>query len=237
MRNAQFWASYIRATYLDQLSTFRDVALNRVLPSLSDIDIDKVFTEAGEHLSSSPDSECDPGVVADRALDEAIDRYVMRMWVRQGITNLLAVGLHHLLEQQQLHLLRKELLNSSDEDKHDLLNVKEFYTRSTEHGVCPGDLADWAKLEELASLANAVKHAEGRSAAKLRRVRPELFQPPMRRDGLGAGLSSPNSSIFQPLFGEGLFVKETDLALYCQAAEGFWQEYAKRLLNLPGIVT
>lgn len=237
MRNAQFWASHIRATYLDQLSTFRDVALNRVLPSLPDIDVDKAYTEAGERLSKSPDLACDPGDVADRALDEAIDRYVMRMWVRQGITNLLAVGLHHLVEQQQLHLLRRELLCSSDEDNHDFLKVKEFYKRSSDCGVCPGDFADWAKLAELASVANAVKHAEGRSAAKLRNVRPDLFQPPKSRDALGAGLPSPNSSIYQPLFGEGIFVSETDLALYCQAAEGFWQEYAERLLNLPRIVT
>jgi hypothetical protein len=232
MRNAQFWAYYIRATYLDQLSTFRDVALNHVLPSMPDIVIDKAFTEAGEHLSSSSDSECDPGDVADRALDQAIDKYVMRMWVRQGVSNLLAVGLHHLVEQQMLHLLRRELLLPLEENQHELFEAKNFYDRSCSAGICPGEIADWKFLKELKLVANAVKHAEGSSAVRLRGLRPELFQKENILDAHYTRTVVVDSNLYQPLFGEGLFVKESDVEFYIRAAENFWREYSLRLLSM-----
>jgi hypothetical protein len=54
--------------------------------------------------------------------------------------------------------------------------VKDGYGANI--GIDLASLAAWAKIDELRSVANSVKHAEGGSARQLRQVRPDLFQSP-----------------------------------------------------------
>jgi hypothetical protein len=64
-------------------------------------------------------------------------------------------------------------------------------------------LPAWSTIDELRLVANATKHAEGRSAEQLREKRPELFRyPPMGEMFLG---NAPRP-ITQPLAGEDFYV-------------------------------
>ena len=104
--------------------------------------------------------------------DPSIEYYETMSAVRQSILNLLAVGLHHLFEQQQLFFLRKELVRG-DGGK---LKAEAIERHLTECGVNYQRLTSTARLDELRLAANAIKHGDGRSARELAPLRPDLFE-------------------------------------------------------------
>jgi hypothetical protein len=70
-------------------------------------------------------------------------------------------------------------------------------------------------------VANTVKHAEGRSAEKLRKKRPELFTHPVIRKLRGKVRDDFFPPLRLPLAGEGLFVTEEILSEYISTAVAF----------------
>lgn len=58
-----------------------------------------------------------------------------------------------------------------------------------------------------------MKHAEGRAAEDLRKIRSDLF-------------ILPNSTLFKPLFGEDFFVRPEDITSHTDAIAEFWEELA-----------
>ena len=81
--------------------------------------------------------------VADMAMDHGRTVYETMSGVRQGVLNVLAVGLYHLFEQQQLFFLRRGLLSRA-EDVPALVKVAEFEKRLATYGVkCRRFLMRW----------------------------------------------------------------------------------------------
>ena len=83
-------------------------------------------------------------------------------------------------------------------------------------------LDGWAKVEELRLLANTVKHAEGPSARELRRLRPDLFVPPVIK-GSPLEKHALRRATEIPLGGTDLFVTEADLEKYRDAIRQLWE--------------
>ncbi len=147
--------------------------------------------------------ERDPGDFADEARDQGVQYYVLLSNLRQGIVNLLAAGLYHLYEQHREKL--KLILTDSGRAMPPLEK-----------------LGGWAKVEELRHLANTVKHAEGPSARELRRIRPDLFVPPVtKRSPLEE--HALRRATENPLGGTDLFVTEADLQKYRDAIRQLWE--------------
>lgn len=234
MRNALFWARYVRQVFLPELSFLQRTVLSRVLPAFDNIEAEaeSAEEEAWERLSAVAGPDSDHAALAEQARDAGVDRYLMMKSVRQATVNLFAVAVHHLVEQQQLFLLRRELLTLDEADQHALLKTRELITRSSAAGVDIESLDGWQELEELRFVANAVKHAEGPAVDLLRSRRPDLFEHPSVRE-LGASLSlGARRKVYRPLFGEDLFVTDADLKRYFRVAEQFWRAYAERLDQL-----
>jgi len=234
MRNALFWARYIRDVFLPELSLLQRAVLTRVLPAFDNIEAEagSAEWEAWERLSAVAGPDSDPAALAEQARDAGIDRYLMMKSIRQATINLFTVAVHHLVEQQQLFLLRREFLPLGETDQHALLKPREFITRSNVAGVNIESLDGWPELEELRFVANAVKHAEGPAVALLRSRRPDLFENPVLRQEADFTFLTAQWEVYRPLFGEDLFVTEPDLDRYFRAAEQFWQAYAGRLEQL-----
>ena len=236
MRNALFWAQYIRRVYLPEIGLLREGAFDRLLPCLADERIGRDAEAAGqqtwERLSAIAGPDSDPDELAEHAQDAELVRFQMLTGLRQALMNLFAVALHHLLEQQQLFLLRRELLPPREEHQHALLKSREFITRSGEAGVEVTALSGWDDLEELRHVANAVKHAEGQAVELLRTLRPDIFLHPLLRGAHPDDLRTGRRRVYKPLFGEDLYVVEPDLERYFEAARRFWQSYAQSLERL-----
>ena len=152
--------------------------------------------------------------------------------VRQGVLNLLAVGLHHLFEQQQLFFLRRELAR----DDEGALRVAELERRLARLGIDCRSFRSADKLYELWKAANAIKHGAGPAAKELAALRPDLFENPvlakygLRNGVLGSGRAAVlASSLSAPLAGDDLYISERDLADWCAAVVDYWEELSTML--------
>ena len=176
--DARFWTNYFRQA-IQQLQYFRIEALERVVPAFEDIAEDAEREIEAEYERLGPMT----------AYDAQIDRitvYETMFGVRQGVLNLLAVGLYHLFEQQQLFFLRRGL-SSRREVLKLKLTVAEFEKRLAECGVEYRSFSCAGKLHELRTAANSIKHAKGRAGDELAKLRPDLFRRRWR--GECSGLS------------------------------------------------
>ena len=105
--NAKFWVHNFREFHVRTIEGFRAGALEKVAAAFSSIaeEADTAAEAEYERLGSmpaEPNSSIDMGDVAEWAIEHGIEYYETMSGIRQGVLNLLAVGLHHLFEQQQL---------------------------------------------------------------------------------------------------------------------------------------
>ena len=229
--NARFWTDYFRQA-IRELKGFHAGALEKVVPAFDGIaeDAERATEEEYERLGSmrAYDDQIDMSDVADMAMDHGRTVYETMSGVRQGVLNVLAVGLYHLFEQQQLFFLRRGLLSRA-EDVRASVKVTEFEKRLAEYGVECRSFSCAGKLHELRTAANAIKHGTGRAGDELANLRPDLFGSPdlLLLEGDDAESSHaavcPNL-IYTPLAGDGLYVSERDLSEWCDAAVAFWEE-------------
>ena len=231
--NAGFWARYFRQFHIRRVEAFRTAALDKVERAFSGIaeEADAAAEAEFDRLGSMPadlDGSIDLGDLADWATERGIEYYETMLAVRQGMVNLLAVGLHHLFEQQQLFFLRRELA----QDEHGTLKPTDLEKHLPDYGIDCRSFTCAGKLQELRWAANTIKHAAGPSAKKLARERPDLFENPvLSRAGWQKGedaraqraVEIASSSPFAPLAGEDLFVSEHDLTEWSAAVIAYWE--------------
>jgi hypothetical protein len=130
--------------------------------------------------------------------------------------------LYHIWEQQLIRFTIQELqrylnINKTTVEYDGVQKLFEL------HGVNITDTKSWEKLRELKLLVNTIKHGDGISAERLRKIRPNFFEYSIidRTDTLelyGAVLLDPHS----------LQVKESDLYDYIKATKQFWDEMPER---------
>jgi hypothetical protein len=83
--------------------------------------------------------------------------------------------LYHVWEQQNKLLIRREVnlnftkINERCEDYDDFKNIYKF------HNIDISKYKEWDKIIELNLVCNVIKHGEGNSAKKLRKIFPKIF--------------------------------------------------------------
>ena len=110
--------------------------------------------------------------IGDLALNEAMNHAVLLESMRFATLNLYAAALYHLTEQ---HLIDVPLQILNYDDRHNLRPDGAVVWFKNALALDLLSLPTWSLIEELRLVANVVKHGEGDSAAKLRKIRPELF--------------------------------------------------------------
>ncbi len=238
--NGPFWADHIRRAFFPFIRLTREVYFNRLAPTFdsANADADRVTEEVWQSLGQSA-GEADPGDLAEIAHEAGIERYLMLNDAKQTLANLYAVALHHLVEQQQLFLLRRELLSEHDEDKPALHNRERFIAELKAQGIDPTTYASWKNIDDLRLVANSVKHADGPSVNSLKKRRPEMFTHPTLR-GDPESLARDTAilefhRVYQPLAGDDLYVTDAELAEFFQAAEDFWMQLADDFDRVAGL--
>ena len=161
----------------------------------------------------------DDDSLAELAIDHYAECYGTLSGVRQGVLNLLAVGLYHLFEQQQLLLLQTL---TKDENKSPRSVEKCLAECLAECGIESQKFMCANKLYELKVVANTIKHGKGGASGKLASLRPDLFQNPAFSE---SGHGEAVDSFFAPLTGD-LYVSEGDLSEWCNATKAYWDELA-----------
>ena len=226
--NELYWARVIRRDFVEETRTFGQALKDRILKSFDNVEqeAEKLKKEEWERLLQAPadeDGGPDIGGLAETAEHKGVNFYLTMTSLRQGLVNLFAVALHGLFLQHVMILHRKELLWIHEENDEKLCKVDEAWKRLRESRIDIEKFRSRRKIKELRLVANTVKHAEGDSANKLRKIRPDLF-------------ISPNSSLFKPLFGEDFFVKPDDIDSYTSTIIEFWEELAIALEKRAGTI-
>ena len=88
-------------------------------------------------------------------------------------------------------------------------------------GVDITDLPAWNKIDELRTLVNVIKHGEGKSADKLRKARPDLFDSGKWGDPIELEDTSLNQ--------ETLNIRASDFSDYIEALIQFWNELPEEM--------
>ena len=244
MRNHWYWIHWSRRVFRKQIVVLRKVITERLMPTFSAIEneADAISDETWERLNANGDPDGDPGLDAQAAGDAGDTHYFDMVDAKQGLLNLFAVALHHLLEQQQLTVIRQELLPHGEDITIQLLKIAKFPTpqfvkRLNDSGIEIEAFANWGVLEELRHVANAVKHADGNSAEWLRTNCPEIFTHPLVRGQEQPSVQNPIRWPFQPLSGQDLYVTADAIERYFRAAEAFWLEFEDALASKAQVIT
>ena len=239
---AASWEQHFGRVYVNAIESYQAAALERILPVFSRIaeEADAAAHDEFARLGARP---ADPNEQADMAdLAEKAERYGQVLYetmknVRQGVRNLLAVGLHHLFEQQQAHFFRQALAL----DANDSFKSSKLDKRLGDHGIDTKDFGCHGKVYELRVAANAIKHGAGWSAQELARLRPNLFEDPILAAHLASlGLPTTDTetaqeraaTLVEPLVGADLYVTENDLKGWCGVAKEYWLALATSLDSL-----
>lgn len=231
----RFWSHFFEVSFAKQIEVFCDVVLSRVLPVFDDADTEAEQVAEAEYdrLGSLPGGEYGPIIEMDEAAEMAhevgLAHYEVLTSVKQALLNLSAAALYHMLEQQLLVFHRRQVLHPREESDPKLsTDIKVFLRRLKEGGLDMDQLASWRALEELRCLANTIKHGEGRSARRLRELRPALFTPPTLH---GTRWDKPIGIVSQPLAGEDIYVTVEDLSRYRDMLLAFWGEFGEAIGN------
>ena len=237
--SAAFWAQRLRKVYVNAIESYRAGALERVLPAFgrigeeADAAADAEFERLGA-MPADPDGVVDMADLAEHADGHGQALYETMNGLRQGVRNLLAVGLHHVFEQQQVSFFHGAL---PTKEKAEFQPTK-LREKLVEYRIDPKSFGSAAKVYELRVAANAIKHGAGTSAEKLAELRPDLFENPIlakldRSRGLPAidkeKARGRAAALVAPLAGNDLYVTEDDLTAWCDAARDYWLELATSL--------
>jgi len=199
----------------------------RLLPTFDSIEseAEKVTEQEWDKLCSSCSSpDIDPSDLAEKARDAGVDYYMLLSGVKQALLNVSVTTLYHLLEQQILFFLRREILYPSEENIIDLIKITVFKERCLRHDIDVEQFSSWPSINEMRLVANTVKHAEGKSAFELRKINPDLFTNPILKK-YEVGPPGNYRRLYSPLAGEDLYITVKDLKKYRDSIVKFWDEF------------
>ena len=233
--SATDWAQHFRTVDVQAIEVYRTGALERILPVFAriaeeaDAAANAEFKRLGA-MPADPDGLVDIGDLAEQAEGHGQALYDTMRRLGQGVLNLLAVGLHHLFEQQQAFFFQQALATKENEQ----FQRTKLEERLAEQGIDAKSFGCAAKVRELRIAANAIKHGAGPAATQLAGLRPDLFQDPIL-----AKLGWPTTNeeraqeraaeLVAPLAGNDLYVTENDLTGWCEAAKEYWLQLATSL--------
>jgi hypothetical protein len=224
------WSEHIRERICPRFRQFGELVLSRVLPAFEGINeeahaLERRCYEGLMSSVSAPEEDMwEAGeAMADLAFNEAMDHAVLLESMRYATINLYAAALYHLTEQ---HLIDLVLQIHNNDEQHNHRPEEAIAWFKDALGLDLSTLSSWPLLEELRLVANVVKHGEGGSAGRLRKIRPDLFvYPSLRKDRTGVSRLRMETT----LFGQDFFVTKEEFERYHKGSVAFWTELADAL--------
>ncbi len=179
---SQLYVPEITRRYLkSEIQSFTDIYFQKLLPVFKDIesDADKLANEFYEDFMNQPanDEYIDPSSIAEQALNIGIEHYSYLKLGRYNLTASWHATLYQLWEQQSRLFLFREMSHVY-RIKFDTFctNLSEIKKNYKFHNVEIEKLSCWTQIKELCLLCNVIKHGDGNSAKRLRKINPDIFK-------------------------------------------------------------
>ena len=215
-----------REYYKSTVQSFRDIFIRKLYPAFKNIEQDAgAFTEEYYNkLGELPgDDTYDMSYAAEIAQDKGVSYYMELRLVKYEFTAISIVSLYHLWEQQLRKFLFDEISHNKnidlttfcDDGYNKIVDILQQFSIDIE------SFTSFPLLTELRLLSNTVKHGDGRSARKLKEMKPELFRKP--------GLDIPvELSLDSTLLEENLVISDNDFSRYSDTICKWWDEFPER---------
>ena len=189
--HGKHWQEHVRERVCPRFDQFGSLVLSRVLPAFDGINEEAHALErrrykeliSGVHVADEHDMWDAGEAMADLAFNEAMDHAVLLESMRFATLNLYSAALYHLTEQ---HLIDLVLRIHNNDQRHNRRPEEAIAWFKDALGLDLSTLSSWPVIEQLRLVANVVKHGEGDSAGKLRKIRPDLFVYPTLRGRVSA---------------------------------------------------
>ena len=230
--DAEFWHGHFERTLPNEMHQIIDALKSRILPQFENITAEavNVSNSMWNHPPMDRFSEdADMSDLAEAATEAGYEHYALMSGLCQGIVNMFAASLFHLHEQHLMLFYKRQLHDMRTPLDRASLRPTMVISKLEIMGIDVKGMKSWAALYEIESLANSVKHGDGRSAQNLKEKRPDFFKNPNQSDLLEAG---DFLALDKPILGDGLYVKPSDLDGIKNAIVNFWRELFSEMKKL-----
>jgi len=225
MKSQLYLTERMKEFLKSQISNFVGIYTEKLLPVFKNIenDADKREKDLFNDAMSQPayGDSFDPASIAETARDEAIDYYSYLKLGKYNLTATWHATLYQLWEQQSRHFLWREMSHVKKiQPERFCTNLSEIKEKFKLHYVDIESFSCWAQIEELYLLCNVIKHGEGNSAEKLRKINLALF----KQEGGIDYIKTFKTTLLE----ETLNIDEMTLQNYGKVLLSFWDKIPER---------
>lgn len=222
----------LRKKYIRDLKQIKELFLERIQPIFADAEKEATVyqNQLWDNLMNQPcydeESIIDPSDFVETVQDASFEKYELLSLMHYRNISMWISCMCQVWEQQLFSFIYHEALSEGFEyTKSDLKrgfafskDIFEWHQQSLETLDC------WPKIKELRALVNVIKHSEGESEQKLRKIRPDYFVQDIGIDKYDL-LSLYHSTLLEAT----LQIKEKDFVDYYNALIEFWNELPERM--------
>lgn len=221
MKSQLYLPETMRRSLKSEISDFVEIYFQKLLPVFKDIesDADKHAQNFFDNFMSQPtyDDSIDPSSIAENAQEEGIEHYSYLKLGKYSLTATWHATLYQVWEQQSRWFLFRGMSRVCN------IQFETFCTKLSEikkkfkfHNVDIENFSCWPQIDELCLLCNVIKHGDGNSAEKLRKIKPALFKQEDDIDYM--------KTFKTTLLEETLNIDEKTLQNYREALLSFWDK-------------
>lgn len=224
----------LKQQYIDDLTFLKEMFFGRIQPIFAnaEVEAEAYEKELWDSIMSRPcteDTYFDPGDYVDAIQEKAVERYDMLRLMHYRNLATWICNLCQVWEQQ----LYSFVIHEAEQEglKYDPSDIKRGFAFSKDvfewHQQPFEKMDSWGKIKELRLLVNVIKHAEGDSEQKLRKLRPDYFT----QDVCGTQhdlMSLYHTTLLEPT----LMIQEQDFLDYFNALIKFWEDLPERMYTM-----
>lgn len=237
MRSQLYLWGPLKQGYIDDLTFIKGMFFERIQPIFANAEAEakEYGKQLWNEIMSRPcteDTYVDPGDYVDAVQEKEIERYSMLELMHYRNLVSWISNMCQVWEQQLLSFVLNEA--ETEGIRYDPAEVKRGFGFAKDvfelHQQPFEKLASWEKIRELRLLVNTIKHAEGDSEQKLRKIRPDFFVQNF------FGTDYDMTSLYHTtLLETTLAVTEADFIAYYDALVQFWNELPERMYTAEEI--
>lgn len=217
----------LRKKYIGDLTQIKDLYFERIQPIFADAEKEaedyqnKLWEDLMNKPCYSEDDVIDPSDYVDAVQEAGFEKYEILSLMHYRNISMWISCLCQVWEQQLFSFVYHEA--QSEGIKYDEADLKRGFAFSKEvfewHEQPFEVLTCWPKIKELRALVNVIKHSEGDSEQKIRKMRPDYFEQ-VTDYGKYDLISLYHSTLLEAT----LQIKDQDFIDYYDALVAFWNE-------------
>jgi len=226
--------SHQRELYKKDITNIKKLFFERIYPVFANAEKEAeeyqetLWNNLMEQTYDDEGGIIDPGDFVDSIESEGFNRYAILSLMQYRTIGMWISCMCQVWEQQIFTFVVQEARNNHL--KYSESDIKKGFSFTKDvfkyHNQKIEQMSSWNKLKELRLLVNVIKHSEGDSEKRLRKVRPDYFIYNSGTSDIDL-LKLYNSSLLEPT----IQISTDDFILYHNAILEFWDELPERMIS------